>query len=358
MITHTLLITLVSFFATPESSVLPPLEEEIRRIDTEIQSGEFGYIDKFMVMQKGELIFSNEYSQDYTKIMYDYDTVNHQYNYDHPDHHPFYMGTKLHTLQSVTKSITSLLFGIAMGEGHIKTVEQQALDYFPSGNNTDPHWKAMKLRDLLTMQSGIQWDEENYNEADNDCIIMEGKEDWIDYVLTRPMAEAPGNSFVYNSGASVLLGKIVREATGMKIDDYAGRHLFGPLGITEYHWKLTPLGEVDTEGGLYLRSEDLMKIGVMVMNGGMYEGKQIVPRTWIAESTQQWVEFNETRGYGYQWWVPGNDPRIAAGNGYGGQFLFIIPEKDVIVLFNGWNIHDRPEKSTYMAFLDRLLPLI
>ena len=211
------------------------------------------------------------------------------------------------------------------------------------------------------MQSGIEWDEENYDEADNSCILMEGSEDWIQFILDHPMDTIPGTTFEYNSGASVLLGKIVREATGKRIDKWAEEKLFEPLGIEEYYWKVTPKGEIDTEGGLYLDAYDLAKIAYLMLNHGTWEGLQIVSKQWVSNSLTPHVSFNGESGYGFQWWIPVHDEGqaiIFAGNGYGGQFLQVVPQYDLIVVFNGWNIHDRPEKSSWRALQQRILPAV
>ena len=144
---------------------------------------------------------------------------------------PTIKNTDLHTLQSVTKSVTSVLMGIAIDEGLISGVKAPALPYFQS-YHSDPNeeWKtSLAIEDLLTMRSGIRWDETNYDLATNSCILMENSEDWIGYVLQQPMDAEPGTQFEYNSGASVLLGKIVRQATGKRIDQWAEEKLFGPL---------------------------------------------------------------------------------------------------------------------------------
>ena len=345
---------------TGAEEVTHPLAAEVSAIDEEISQGSYGYIDHFLVIHRGDTLIDKSYSQDYSQIMYDYDTTDHQYNYDHPDWHPFYQGTRLHTLQSVTKSITSLLMGVAVDEGLLDDLSNPALQYFTDYASENPEGlqASMSVNNLLTMQAGILWDETNYSRADNHCILMEESDDWIGFVLSQPMDTIPGKKFVYNSGASVLLGKIVREATGNRIDNWAEEKLFGPLGITDYYWKITPKGEVDTEGGLYLSSHDLAKIGMMVMQGGRYEGKQVISREWIDVSTFPHVNFDENSGYGYQWWVPSIDTRIIAGNGYGGQFLFIVPEHELLVVFNGWNIHGQAEKQSYDVTTQRLLPLL
>ena len=330
-------------------------------IHADIQDGKYGLIDHFMVIRNRKLVFDQSYQQDYQTLSKKYDTTNHQYNYDHPNWHPFYNATSLHTLQSVTKSITSLLLGIAMDEGYMPSLDSPVMQLFTDFDFdlTDDRKKAITLRDLLTMQGGIEWDEENYEDDKNDCIVMELSDDWIKYVLDKPMDAIPGTEFEYNSGISVLLGKLVRMGTGKRIDKWAEEKLFGPLGISEYYWKETPKGEIDTEGGLYLSSHDLAKIGWLMMNEGVWNNQQIVSKHWISQSIAPSVQVNEHLGYGFQWWVPrfeNGKTIIFAGNGYGGQFLMMVPEKSLLVLFNGWNIHDQTEKASWLVLQNRILP--
>ncbi|MEQ8713463.1 MAG: serine hydrolase [Cyclobacteriaceae bacterium] len=345
--------------STPEAEGIDPAELEA--IHQDITKGSYGLIDHFLVIRNDNLVFDQHYDQDYVTIAQQYDTTDFQYNYDHSAWHPFYNGTQLHSLQSVTKSVTSMLVGIAVDEGLISSLDSSIAPYFSTYDVdwSDERKSAITLHDLLTMRSGIAWDEENYDEASNDCIVMELTDDWIDYVLTRKMDTLPGTTFEYNSGVSVLLGKIVHEATGKRIDQWAEEKLFGPIGITDYYWKKTPIGEIDTEGGLYLSSHDLAKIGYLMLNKGMWESKQIISEAWVTASTEPIVNVSEKVGYGYQWWVPkhqGGQAEIFAGNGYGWQFVMAAPAYDLLVVFNGWNIHGQPEKSTWRALEERILP--
>ncbi len=336
---------------------------ELDAIHDDIGKGKYGLIDHFLVIRNGKMIYDQSYQQDYVTLSKQYDTARHQYNYDHPDWHPFYNNTQLHSLQSVTKSITSLLLGIAMDEGLMIPLDSPVYGLFKEYefDTSDERKRFMSLRDLLTMRSGIFWDESSSyaDNPKNDCIVMELSEDWIQYVLDQPMVTTPGTQFTYNSGVSVLLGKIVRILTGKRIDEWAEEKLFGPLGITDYYWKITPKGEVDTEGGLYLSTYDLAKIGKLMLDKGMWEGKRIVSESWVEDSLQPRVKFNQMAAYGYQWWVPhyqGEEPKIFAGNGYGGQFLMVALDHDMIVVFNGWDIHGSPKKSSWMALQERILP--
>jgi CubicO group peptidase (beta-lactamase class C family) len=346
--------------SSPEAQGIDKLV--IDSIHREIQNGDYGLIDHFLLLRNGKIVADYHYNQDYEKISKDYDTARHQYNYDHPHWHPYYNSTPLHSLQSVSKSVTSLLLGIAMDEGLVVALDSAIAPLFDDYSfAADNLKKSITLKNLLTMQSGIQWDE-NSSYADNkenNCTVMELSDDWIQYVLDRPMDTIPGTKFVYNSGVSVLLGKIVGIATGKRIDKWAEEKLFGPLGITEYYWKETPKGEIDTEGGLYLSAYDLAKIGYLMLNKGVWDDKQIVSKKWVEESIRPSVQFDDQRGYGYQWWVPDYDDkqvRIFAGNGYGGQYVMMAREYNMLVVFNGWNIHDRAEKSTWNVLQDRILP--
>ena len=163
---------------------------------------------------------------------------------------------------------------------------------------------------------------------------------------------------------SVLLGKVVREATGQRLDAWAEERLFAPLGIDEYHWKSTPSGETDSEGGLYLSTHDLARIAYLMLRDGVWEGREIVSREWVKASTAGVIDDlapgndQYNMGYGYQWWVPAAETRVFAGNGYGGQFVHIMPEHDLISVFNGWTLHERPEMSSWTAWQERILPAI
>ncbi len=348
----------------PASEGIDPLI--IEAIHREITARKYGLIDHFLVIRHGKLVADYRYNQDYKTIAQKYDTTNHQFNYDHPDWHPYYKGTNLHTLQSVTKSITSALLGIALERHKIPGPQVKVMPFFKeyTFDLTDPRKQDISLEDLLTMRSGIEWDEASYDDPDNDCILMEASDQWVNFVLNKPMDTIPGVVFEYNSGASVLLGKLVRIITGKRIDQWAEEVLFKPLGITEYYWKATPDGELDTEGGLYLSAHDLAKIGLLFLRKGKWEGAQIIPEAWTIASTSPIVSQvnpldSKSPGYGYQWWAPKHSngkSEIFAGNGFGGQFLMVAQEYNIMVVFNGWNIHDRPEKSTWQVLEERIIP--
>jgi CubicO group peptidase (beta-lactamase class C family) len=327
-------------------------------LDAEFEAGEHGYIDSMLVIRNGFIVYEKSYRNDYDKLFEGRDSKRWQYNYYDPEWHPYYQRGPLHTMQSVSKSVTSALIGIAIGRGEIPGVDTAVASWFDdySPSATDPRWDAVTLRDLLTMTSGISWDEDSvpYTDPANSCAAMESSDDWIRYVMDQPMAEKPGSKFVYNSGVTMLLGHILWKATGLHAEDYAQQHLFPALGIESHYWKTTPSGHTDTEGGLYLEPTDLAKIGYLYLHDGIWEGKRLLPEGWVAASTRPHVSsgWNDFM-YGFQWWLlphEGDGPSYAwAAIGYGGQRLLVVPELDLIAVFTGWNIYDIPALAPELA---------
>lgn len=351
--------------STPEAEGLDATV--IDSIHADITNGKYGLIDEFLLIRHGRVVARHHYKQNYDSIAKQFDTIPNMYNYDDPEWHPYYHRGNLHSLQSVSKSVTSVALGIAIDEGKIGDVNMHPMELFSGYTQdfTDPRRKAITLKDLLTMRSGIDWNEGAYTNDDNSCIIMERSDAWVQYVLSRPMREDPGTRWDYNSGVSVLLGKLVGISTGTRIDAWTEEKLFKPIGIRNYYWKTTPDNEVDTEGGLYLNAEDLARIGYLFLHNGQWGDQQIVAESWVKQSTAPVVADVNSKnempdsGYGYQWWVPSSKPFIFACNGYGGQFLMVAPEYDLVVVFNGWNIHyNENPLSSYDVLKDRIIPAV
>lgn len=353
--------------AWPEST--PPAEgldpAPLDALDRELAAGKYGYVDSMLVIRRGRIVYEKTYdhAKDYARLFEGKGEPG-IYNYYDPGWHPYYKQTKLHTMQSVSKSVTSALIGIAIRRGEIPGVDVKVMPYFADFKiPPDPRRERMKLRDILTMTAGIRWDEESteYTDPANNCAVMEGKDDWVRYVLEQPMAEDPGKVFVYNSGATELLSYLIWKATGKQTDDYAKEHLFGPLGI-DYFWKRTPKGLADTEGGLYLGPRDLAKLGYLYLKDGVWDGKRILPEGWVASSTRASTRTKDGAfGYGYQWWVmPGKGPGshdAYAGWGYGGQFLIVVPDLELVAVFTGWNIYEKESLDPAWA-LSRILAAV
>lgn len=361
--------------STPETEGVDPAM--IDGIVNDIRAGAYGSVDQFLFIKNGKAIADYEFNVDYNAILAEdgdkhphlvTEGGNHQYNYDHTDWHPYYRDTKLHSLQSVTKSVTSAALGIAIDDGLIKDVNEPVAQFFTDYqyDKSDPRKAVIKLEDFLTMRSGIEWvTEGGYNSNEHSTIALEDSDTWIQYVLDRPMDQDPGTVWEYNDGVSVMLGKIVRQATGQRIDEWAKKRLFEPIGIKDFYWKITPDGEADTEGGLYLSTHSLARFGYLFLKDGMWDGEQIISKDWVKASVAPIVEDilpdndDVNVGYGYQWWVTSfgeGKPTIFAGNGYGGQFVMMAPEYDIVVVFNGWGLHRGGEKSTYKVLEEVIIP--
>lgn len=324
-----------------------PLED----IDRRIRAGDFGYIDRLLVIRNGFVVQNERYDQDYESISQGRqsqigcgfgcadDSWDHQFNYLHPDWHPYYQGRDVHTLQSVTKSISATLVGVAIHRGEIAGVDAPLLPFLGGydASRVEDGLRRATLDDLLTMRTGIEWHETDRPMDDtNTTIQLERSDDWVQYTLDQPMDAAPGEKWAYNSGGSQLMSAIIRDATGRTLDAYAEDHLFGPLGIDDYYWKKTRAGLPDALGGLYLEAEQLAKIGYLYLHDGVWDETRILPEGWVAAATARRVE---NPGYGYQWWRP--DPggvEVWAGQGFGGQFLLVLPDYDIVAVINSWNL--------------------
>ena len=283
------------------------------------------------------------------------------YNYFDPAWHPYHDGTDEHTMQSVSKTVTSATIGVAMARGDFKTpLSTPVLHYFDETKvkNVDARKRRMSVRDLLTMTSGLDWNEDlPYDDPANPSDLMEASDDWVQFVIDRPMKEEPGTVFAYSSGASELLAYIFKRETGIDIEAYARSHLFAPLGIRNYFWKRTPLGVVDTEGGLYLRTADLAKIGQLYLDDGRWNGQPLMTSDWVKESLLPRIDAGEGFQYGYQWWLlPYGEPQRLAwvARGMGGQRLIVFPAEHLIVVSTAWHI--LKEASIEFDVVRRLLP--
>ncbi len=328
---------------------------------------EFGNIDSMLVIRNGRIVYEKHYKRDYNDLNDGLGQEPGLYNYHDPDWHPYHQRGELHTMQSVTKSVTSALIGIALGRGEIAGLDVPVLDFLDDYEiaNVDEWKRSMTLRDLLTMRAGIAWDEDTlpYTDPANSCAGMENSDDWIQFVTDQPMSCQPGTVFNYNSGASMLLSQIIRKSTGKHVDEYAEEHLFGPLGITNYAWKKTPTGHPDTEGGLYLTARDLAKIGALYLMDGVWNQARVLPEGWVGASVERivldtgWIGL----GYGYQWWLvpwgPNSDYDAYAAIGFGGQRMFVVPELNLIAVFTGWNIDEIPALDPRFA-LDSVLAAV
>ncbi len=327
-------------------------EGALAALDADLKNGKYPLVDSFEVFRCGRKVFAAKYDHDYAQI-YGKEAktrgplnarLTGPYNYFDPAWHPYYHGTQLHSMQSVSKTVSSVIIGAAMLRGDFKAgLDTPVLKYFDAAKvkNVDERKRRMTLRQVLTMTAGLDWTENvPYDDPRSDSSLMEATDDWVQYVIDKPMAAEPGKIFNYSSGVSELLAHIFLKETGQDIDTYGEKYLFQPLGI-EHYWKRTPLGAVDTEGGLYLHGSDLAKIGYLYLHDGTWDGKQIVPKEWVRESVAPFIQAEEDYKYGFKWWLlPRKDSQqfVWMARGFGGQELMVFPEEGLIGVFTGWDI--------------------
>jgi CubicO group peptidase (beta-lactamase class C family) len=347
-------------------------EKALAAFDAEIAAGTYGPVDALLVIRHGKLAYERSYRHDYAKIygaeaarpgpLNPHDPTG-PYNYFNPWWHPYHRGGDLHTMQSVTKTVTSIVIGVAAGRGEFPSLDTPVLSFFDAAavQHVDERKKKVTVRHLLTMTAGFDWREDlPYADPDNTAMAMEASFDWVRYAIDRPMAQEPGSTFRYNSGATQLLSYVFRKATGRDIEPYAAEHLFAPLGIERWFWKRSPSGLVDTEGGLYLTVHDMARLAQLYLQGGAWKGRQVVPADWVKASVAPAIAVPGPGGihYGYKWWLHpyGTGHRLAwAGSGFGGQRPIAIPEHGLVIAVTGWNILPDGPSLGAKTLIDRVL---
>ena len=244
-----------------------------------------------------------------------------------------------HDLRSVTKSVMSLLFGIALDRKLIGSIDQPVFDWFPDYRDLrTPEKERILFRHLLTMSSGLEWDEYDYSNPGNSELCMLRSSDQYRYALERPIASPPGKVWTYNSGSSLLLEAVIARAAGADLAEFARESLLTPLGIADFDWTRNAATGMPEVGGLRLRARDFARIGQLVLAGGSWNGRQVVSRRWIEESTAAQIgPADRLFYYGYQWWqgrslLGGRDVQWILAMGLGGQRIFIVPALDLVVV--------------------------
>ncbi|ANW04470.1 serine hydrolase domain-containing protein [Bradyrhizobium icense] len=251
--------------------------------------------------------------------------------------------TTKHDMRSVSKSVISLLVGIAIDRDLIKNADEPVVKFFPDYSAVkSPGWDNITLRHLLTMSSGIQWDENRaWKDPANDEPHLGSDDDPFRYVLSKPIATPPDTMWNYNGGGTELLGNILERVSGKSLDEFAREALFAPLGISDWEWMKYRNEHIASAAGLRLRPRDAAKIGQLVLNKGARAGRQIVSAKWVEQSiTPRFQAIGYFGGlfyYGQQWWMGrtltgDKDVKWIAAVGLGGQRIFIVPELDLVVV--------------------------
>jgi CubicO group peptidase (beta-lactamase class C family) len=276
---------------------------------------------------------------------------------------------ELHTQQSVSKSFTSAVMGIAIEQGLIAGVEEPVLDFFPELDgidNLDDRKRAMTVEDLLTMRSGTDYHERG---PDSPHFQLNRKSrGWTEFILDRPMVTDPGTHFQYDSGGVILMSALIKARTGEHADAFMSEHLFEPLGIRRSRWHRNAEGHPHLGGGLALTSRDMAKFGLLYLRQGRWEDRQVVPAAWVNASFKRHVEFPPGRhpfaGYGYLWWIlpPGENAGahadIYAACGFRAQYIFVIPEHEMVVVVTGGTRNGADQGAPVRFLYSHILPAV
>ncbi|MBA3769560.1 MAG: serine hydrolase [Blastocatellia bacterium] len=329
----------------------------------EILNGTYPNIHSLIIIRNGRLVFEKYFTgEDFHRGKGRLGVVEHSRD-------------TLHDMRSVTKSIVGLAVIHAFAKRKIKSLDQPIFEFFPGHvKHAEGEKKGITVRHLLTMSPGLEWNESlPYTDPANSETAMDRSTDPSEFVLSQKLLARPGSKFDYNGGATHLLAEIIRKATGLAADEYASRNLFAPLGITKFEWVKGKNGYLIAASGLRLRSRDLAKIGMLLMNKGKWDRKRIIPAKLVEEAMEEHVKLaDDTRpedleGYGYQIWrlstlIHGDRADRVEFSGNGGQKVQIDAANKLMVVVTAGNYNKRGLKKSsmhiyedivYPALLDR-----
>lgn len=294
----------------------------MRQLSNDISNGKYGKVSSVLILKGNKVIFERYYG--------------------------FSQAGTIHPVSSVTKSITALSVGICIDKGYIASVNDPISKYLPdylSTYKTQPHKAQITIKHLLNQTSGFDWDEWNphYSYAGNQLVqLAQYQGNWVDYIMNLPLKNSPGTVFCYNSGNSELLKEIVCRVSGTDFFDFINQNLFAPLNITAFYWESYSGNRNPAWGGLSLTTRDMAKFGSLILNNGMFGGKQIVSANWIQSTFQTTIRTDKAR-YGLHWWIgefPDSHETYYYAAGYGDQYVYIAPQRNLVVAVNALNFTD------------------
>ncbi|MCB8838940.1 serine hydrolase [Aurantimonas sp. VKM B-3413] len=325
--------------ATTNSAGAPaPIEE---RLDLAIRSGLLDGLHAVLVRRKGETLLE--------RCLGGLDEA-----WGRPLGHVAFDARTLHDLRSVTKSVTSLLYGIALERGMVADPASPLLEAFPqyADLRADPRRAGWRIEHALNMTLGTEWNEDlPYSDPRNSEIGMERSGDRYRFILDRPLVEEPGERWIYNGGATALIGYLIERGTGLDLASFARECLFDPLGISRFEWAAGSDGVLSAASGLRLSAPDLLRIGELMLARGVWNGRSVVPAEWIARCLEPQATTSFGLGYSHQWYLSaqplqGHEPRttrMISAMGNGGQRLFVLPDYEAsAVTFSG--CYNRPDQ--------------
>ncbi|MCB0667941.1 MAG: serine hydrolase [Saprospiraceae bacterium] len=325
-------------------------ENMLRKAVGRIENGKYGEVHSMLIYKDNKLVF-----EEYFK--------GHTYQWDSPGHYANFVTWNRemqHCIHSDTKSITSLCIGIAIDKGFIGSVEQSIFDFLPDFTQYKKDGKEdITIEHLLTMTSGLQWEEWkiSLSSMENDQIAIWFYEDGpINYVLRKQLVATPGTHFNYSGGDIQLLAEILKNATGMNLNEFSSKYLFEPMDIKSYEWWLIfPSGEIQAASGLKLTPRAMVKVGAMMLNGGNWNGNQIIAENWVDKCMYPYSGNDGIKvpgedlgkvGYAYTWWTKSFDYdrkslHWYSALGWGGQKISVLPELNMVIVFTGANYRSK-----------------
>ncbi|TAG46837.1 MAG: class C beta-lactamase-related serine hydrolase [Betaproteobacteria bacterium] len=267
----------------------------------------------------------------------------------------------LQDIRSATKSITSLLTGVAIDKSLLLGVDEPIRDTLVSAYPNAPALAhAISIKHLLTMSNGLDcFDGDLSSPGHEDRMYL--SRDWVAFFLALPLKDPPGSIGRYCTGGVVALGRIVAERGRRAIPTLADEWLFKPLGIDYVRWaRFDDDRQTDTGGHLKVRPRDMAKLGQLVLQRGQWQGRQLVSAAWIEESTSLQARIDGNLPYGYLWWMIGTTHRgkpirVIYANGNGGQQIYVIPELDVVAVFTGGNYGDGVKSNQSLRLLAKYI---
>ncbi len=270
---------------------------------------------------------------------------------------------QLHPIRSATKSIASVLMGIAWDKGCFSSIEEPVCHYL---KNRVSHWdsraRAVTIQSILTMTSGFDCDDHR-GEPFRCEKAMARTDDWVHFAIHLPMAHEPGKHWAYNSASLFLLNEVIGQTSGLSVPQFADRYLLEPLGIHDFQWDSDPSGRAWLGGGASMRPRDMVKFGQMCLEKGVWRGRRIVSEEWLSEATQRHAHSEYGQEYGYLWWlgrqdIHGRSFRAFWALGNGGQAIFVCPDVELVAVFTGGNYNSLLELQFMGLLINYIFPAI